>query len=322
MVSAESITHRDLAPQMPGHSDLDAKKRRVERGVHDPQLTAQVFLALLLAQVPPGKLLLSLDRTTWQHGQSPLNLLVLGAVVHGYTVPLVWTALDHTGSSDTRARIWLILRLLKAFPACRWKGLVADRDFIGQDWFRFLRRKGIKRAIRIRKNTRQGGLHASDWFADLQVGAFRELMERTAVYGEIMRVVASRSPAGDLVIIATDFSVWDTLTPYRLRWSAECTFGSLKSRGFDLERTGITQAERLERLFGLVTLAWLSCLRLGVWLADVKPIKVLKHGRKAVSFVQHGCERLQNALRWQTGELGTYLGLLTRPFSAPGRLET
>lgn len=98
----------------------------------------------------------------------------------------------------------------------------------------------------------------------------------------------------------------------------ECTFGSVKSGGFDLERTGSTRQGPLECLFGLVILAWLSCLRIGVWLADVKPIKVLKHGRKAVSFVQHGCERFQNALRWQTGELMTFLGLLTRPFPAPG----
>lgn len=319
MISAESVNHRDLAPQMPGLSDLDAKKRRVERGVHDPQLTAQVFLALLLAQLPPGKLLLSLDRTTWEHGQSPLNLLVLGVVVQGYTIPLVWTALDHTGNSDTRARIWLILRLLKVFPATRWKGLVADREFIGQDWFRFLRRKGIKRAIRIKGDAVLDEIHATEWFADLQVGAFRELMERTAVYGEIMRVVATRSPTGDLVIIATDFTVWDTFALYRQRWSVECTFSSLKSRGFDLERTGITQQERLERLFGLVILAWLGCLRVGVWSAELKPIKVLKHGRKAVSFVQYGCERFQNALRWQTRQLETFLRLLTQPFSAPGQ---
>lgn len=308
MVSAESVNHRDLAPQMPGASDLESKKRRVERGVHDPQLTAQVFLALLLAHVPPGKLLISLDRTTWKHGQSPLNLLVLGVVVHGYTIPLVWTALDHTGNSDTKARIWLVLRLLEA-----------DREFIGQDWFRFLRRKGIKRAIRIKGDAVLDEIHASEWFADLQVGAFRELLERTAVYGEIMRVVATRSPVGDLVIIATDFSVWDTFALYRMRWSVECTFSSLKSRGFDLERTGITQAERLERLFGLVILAWLFCLQTGVWLSAVKPIKVLKHGRKAVSYVQLGCQRLQNALRWHPEELVTFLRLLTRPFLAPGR---
>ncbi|WP_415791692.1 hypothetical protein [Deinococcus saxicola] len=35
----------------------------------------------------------------------------------------------------------------------------------------------------------------------------------------------------------------------------------MKSRGFDLERSAVTHADRLERLFGLVTLAWVCCLR-------------------------------------------------------------
>ncbi|MBB6017430.1 hypothetical protein HNQ04_002695 [Deinococcus radiopugnans ATCC 19172] len=69
-------------------------------------------------------MLLSLDRTTWERGESPLNLLVLGIVLHGYTVPLVWTALDHDGNSGTVKCIQLVSRLLKAFQrdaerACR-----------------------------------------------------------------------------------------------------------------------------------------------------------------------------------------------------------
>ena len=63
-----------------------------------------------------------------------------------------------------------------------------------------------------------------------------------------MRVVATRSPAGDLVIIATDFGVWETWKLDQLRWSVECTFSSIKARGFDLERTGVTQLKRLEHL--------------------------------------------------------------------------
>jgi len=73
------------------------------------------------------------------------------------------------------------------------------------------------------------GLRIDDWFDDLQVGEVRTLFDRAEVYGERMRVV-----------IATDFPVWGTLALYRQRWSIECTFGSLKTRGFDLERTGIT----------------------------------------------------------------------------------
>ena len=76
--------------------------------------------------------------------------------------------------------------------------------------------------------------------------------------------------------------------------TTECTFSSYKSRGFDLERTGITDPRRLERLFGLVTLAWLSCLRIGVWKHEVKPIRMLAHGRKAMSLVRYGSEHLRS----------------------------
>ena len=117
--------------------------------------------------------------------------------------------------------------------SARWKGLVADREFIGAEWFRFLRRKGIRRAIRIRKDTVLDELSADEWFRELQPGQFRMIAERTTVFGESMRVVATRSPAGDLVIIATDFHVWETWQLYKLRWTIESTFGSQKSRGFE-----------------------------------------------------------------------------------------
>lgn len=72
IVTAQSVNHRDLGPHLPGSSSPEAKKRRVERTIRDEQLTAQVFLVLLLVQLPPGKLLMSLDRTTWERGDAPL----------------------------------------------------------------------------------------------------------------------------------------------------------------------------------------------------------------------------------------------------------
>ena len=63
MVTARSVNQSDLCAHLPGMSSIEAKKRRVERGCRDPQLTEPVFLAFLLALLPPGKLLLSMDRT-------------------------------------------------------------------------------------------------------------------------------------------------------------------------------------------------------------------------------------------------------------------
>jgi Transposase DDE domain len=111
----------------------------------------------------------------------------------------------------------LVSRLLKALPATRWKGLVADREFIGRDWFRFLRQRGIRRAIRIKKNALIDELRADTWFKSVQHGAFQCLVEKAYVYGEVIQVVATRSPVGDLVIIATDFGIWETWVLYRQR---------------------------------------------------------------------------------------------------------
>jgi Transposase DDE domain len=219
-----------------------------------------------------------------------------------------WTALPHDGNSHTDVRLELVKRLLKALPASRWKGLVADREFIGGAWFTFLREQGIKRAIRIRKNAVVDGLRIDEWFSDVREGEVRCLFEQAEVYGEWMQVV----------VIATDFRLQETLALYRKCWSIECTFGSLKTRGFDLERTGITQPVRLERLFGVVVLAWVACLRVGVWLAEQRPINIKKHGRKAVSLVRYGAESLTNALRWRLDVLEALLLVLISPFPAPG----
>ncbi len=318
MITGQTVNLSALCAHLPGNSSHDAKKRRAERAIRDEQLTEEVFLSLLLSLLPAGKLLLSLDRTTWERGEAPLNLLVLGVVLHDYTLPLVWTALPHDGNSDTDVRLELIKRLLKALPARRWKGLVADREFIGGAWFAFLRQQDLKRAIRIRKNAVVDGLRLDEWFGDVQEGEVRCLFEKAEVYGEWMQVVATRSPKSDLVVIATDFRVHETLALYRKRWSIECTFGSLKTRGFDLERTGITQPARLERLFGLVVLAWVACFRVGVWLAEQRPIEIKKHGRKAVSLVRYGAESLSNALRWRLDGLEALLLVLVSPFPAPG----
>lgn len=313
MIAAQSVNHHKLSPHMPGKSSVEAKKRRVERGVSDEQLTMQVFLALILSHIPPGKWLLSLDRTNWEYGESPMNLLVLGVVIHGYTIPLMWEALDSTGNSDTKARIWLVGRLLRVFPAGRWRGLVADREFIGGEWFRFLRKKGIKRAVRIKKNTRLDDLRGDEWFQNIQHGQFRCLAAKACVFGEVMQVVATRSPLGDLVLIATDFGVWDTIKLYRMRWSIECTFSSIKSRGYDLERTGMTDPAALERLFGIVILAWLSCLQIGVYRARERPIRQLAHGRLAMSLIQYGAQFLIDAIRWQECTVQTLFKQLTCP---------
>jgi len=97
-----------------------------------------------------------------------------------------------------------VARLLKELPAQRWAVLIADREFSGQDWCRFLRWKGIRQFLRIRENTRIDDELARDLFTTLQPGEVRTLFERTWVYGRWMHLVFTLSPAGERVIVTSD----------------------------------------------------------------------------------------------------------------------
>uniref|UniRef100_UPI003988B40F transposase n=1 Tax=Deinococcus radiodurans TaxID=1299 RepID=UPI003988B40F len=141
------------------------------------------FIALLVVHLPPGKVLLSLDRTNWEHGETPINFSGAWSRVHGLHPALIWVHFDQSGNSHTYARMWLVLKLLRAWPAKRWLGLVADREFIGAEWFRFLRRQGHQRAIRIRQTDMLDDMNGKEWFEHVQHGHFHEIGERCSCSG-------------------------------------------------------------------------------------------------------------------------------------------
>nr|WP_189059914.1 IS4 family transposase [Deinococcus daejeonensis] len=317
VLQAESTLHHKIALHLPRDASLESKTRTVTRVFHDAQLTPQDVTDVLLPLIPDGKLPLIMDRTTWHYGQTPLNILVLGALLGGAVIPLVWSVLPYQGNRCTAARILLVARLFKVLPARRWGVVIADREFVEREWCAFLRWKRIRQCIRIRKNTRIEDELVRDLFTTLQPGQVRTLFERTWVYGGWMHVVITLSPTGDRVIVASDFSVLDVLRTYRLRWAIESTFSSLKSRGLNLEATHMTAPERISRLFGLlcIVLAWMT--RAGAERGAIHRPRQDNRGRAVVSHVRIGWQILSQAVQWGSDTFWDCLQLLRTPFPTP-----
>ncbi|SMB84305.1 IS4 family transposase [Deinococcus hopiensis] len=322
ILQAESTLHRKIAVHIHRDATPSSILRLVARTFHETDLTPQDVTDVLLPLLPTGKLTFVLDRTNWKLGQRDLNLLVLGVALGDVVLPLMWKVLPHGGNSDMRVRMLLVGLLLKRLPARRWAVLIADREFVGQEWFSFLRARQIKRCIRIRENTVLDEDPARHYFQNLKPGEVRELLERVWVYGSWMRVVATFSPQGERLLVASDLSLWNTLTTYRLRWGIECAFSAMKTRGLNLEQTHMTQPDRLSRLFGLLSLALAWMVRVGAWRAGQQPISTKKHARPAISRASYGRELLCPALRWGKTTFYTYLDLLKSPFPAPERQKT
>ncbi|WP_223201897.1 transposase, partial [Streptococcus pneumoniae] len=132
--------------------------------------------ASIFALLRPQGSVLVMDRTEWELGRARSNLLMLAFLYQGLAVPLFWSFLPHDGNSSTPERIALMeraLAFLRAhFPHLRVEGFLADREFIGEAWFRYLEEKGIPRCIRIKANTRMwrlgSGPRAWELFASLK----------------------------------------------------------------------------------------------------------------------------------------------------------
>ena len=113
------------------------------------------------------------------------------------------------------------------------------------------------------------------------------------MWGCRVYVVATRLEDGELLIIATDRQPETALSDYRLRRGIETLFAALKTRGFNLESTHFTQAERLNKLVALLALAFCWAMLSGLWQHQLRSIPLKAHGRRAKSLFRYGCDFLR-----------------------------
>ena len=93
-----------------------------------------------------------MDRTHWRLGRTDLNVLCVGLVYQGVSIPLEYQSLQKPGNSNTDERKRILTKVL-AYLDPRVCCLVADREFIGRAWFAFLLEQQVDFVIRLRGNT-------------------------------------------------------------------------------------------------------------------------------------------------------------------------
>jgi len=284
LFQVRSVNLAEIATAFGGKAQIASHYKRLQRFFRGFKIDYEPLARLLvrLFGLGEGPWYLTLDRTNWKLGKAEINFLVLGIAHQGMALPVMWQVLNKAGSSNTKERIALMTRFLKCFGPQRIKALLADREFVGEDWFRWLQARHIPFHIRLRENTQipnawNRPIPAKVMFRPLQVGQYRHLEGRRPIWGCFVHLSALRLEDGELLIIASsDAPQQQAFSAYRHRWDIETLFGALKSRGFDLEATHLTHPDRLEKLFGLLALAFAWSLRTGEQLAQQKPIEVKK----------------------------------------------
>jgi hypothetical protein len=321
LLKVKTVNLSDLSLGFGGLALPASSYKRLQRFFRGFNLDYSVIAKTVVTWMQiPQPWVLSLDRTNWEFGTHVYNILTLGIVHEGVAFPVLWWMLDKKGNSNSDERMRLMEAFYKIFPDAQIAYLCGDREFIGQAWVRYLLLEpSLAFRLRIRatdKIDRDGtALATKVIFAHLQVGQSQRLTGACRVWGCRVTVEALRLEDGKLLTVIAPDATEVLIDDYALRWGIETLFGIFKTRGFCLESTHFTEPERLRKLFALLTLALCWSMRTGLFLHQLKPIVIKKHGRRAKSLFRLGFDHLRhlvlNPLNSNQGDFSQSLKLLS-----------
>ena len=285
LLKVRSVNLAELATGFGGQAQVDSHSKRLQRffGAFEIDPDPLARLLVRLVSVGDGPWRRTLDRTHWKFGQVDINFLVLGIAYRGIALPVFWSVLNQAGNSNTAERIALMERFLAVFGVERIAVLRADREVVGETWFRGLQAQRIPFHPRIKCDT----LIPNHWnrmtrvdavLASLKPGQACLLPGRRPVWGSFVHLSALRLDDRDWLILATFGAPQDqAIDAYADRWHVETLFGCLKTRGFNFEDTHLRDASRLSKMMGLLALAFAWTHRIGEQLHDQdRPIPLKK----------------------------------------------
>jgi hypothetical protein len=231
----------------------------------------------------------------------PINFLVLSVVHQGIAFPILWTFLPKQGHSNTQERIELLNRFLAQFGPCAIDCLVADREFIGKEWFAYLKFHHIRFHIRIKRDMNISRTHgrlspALNFFRSLPLSTYCTLHGPRLISGQLLWITGMRLPDGEYLLVVSDTQSEQALEEYKRRWKIEVLFEALKSRGFNFEDTHLQNEKRLNTLFAVLAIAFCWAYHVGAWRHTVKPVRIKKHQRPAKSIFRYGFDWIRHAL--------------------------
>ena len=307
LCKVKTVNYVKLSAGFASSADSSSSYRRIQRFMALSDLS-MIWVAKLIFSLLPEKdnLVLSMDRTNWKFGDKNINILMLGVSYKNVAIPILFKMLDKRGNSNTSERIALVQDFIDCFGKDCIDSLVADREFVGEQWLNFLNTNEIRYFIRIRNNfkiycpRKQKEITAQHLFHSLKVGELRHYPRIVKMHGEYCYLSGSKSIKDgkvDFCIIVSFNKPDEALEFYAKRWQIETLFRALKTSGFNLEDTHVTHPERLEKLIMLVMIAFIWCYKIGDFIdTQIKAIRIKKHGRRAISVFRYGLDCISKCL--------------------------
>lgn len=242
-----------------------------------------------------------MDGTEWKIGSFELHVLVLAAQVKGVAIPVYFKVYEHKGVLSENERINFIRKAFTIIDL-QDKLLIADREFIGKDWFTNLVDFRLNFVIRLRK-----GMYISQIsnYHKLERKAFKKGYSQAifSINEQNYRIEMWRSDNKEesiIYLITNILSAKRVGKQYVKRWKIEYCFKHLKTNGFNLEDMSLTDLKKIRLMISLVIVAYILAVREGIIQEKKHKVRVIKYknGDKlpAVSIFRNGLQSISNQI--------------------------
>lgn len=234
---------------------------------------------------------LVMDGTSWQIGDTDVHYLVLSVLVGSVAVPIYWVQLEKLGASSQEERKAMFE---EAFLLFNLKGmtLLADREYVGKKWFKFLKDNKVHFVIRLRNGDyaedagQSKGKSYEQMFA--KCGQKKKLVKKEVfIEGEAYTLVMMPNPKAGaeepvLIFLTTLPNAKKAAELYAKRWKIECLFKHLKSNGYNLEDLNLKDPGKTLLMLAIVAAAYILAIREGWKRRKEIPIQQYKDGNETL----------------------------------------
>jgi hypothetical protein len=302
LLKVQSVNFNKLSQGCCSSSISSSTYRRIQRFFALLHIDKDAVYRFLFLVCPlKNNLTLVIDRTNWQFGKLDINIFMLGICYDGISFPIMWKMLPKRGNSNSIERIDLLQHFIRLFGKDCIAALVADREFIGNQWLSFLEQEHIAYHIRIKDNmwfTKPNGerLKMSWILQGLPIKTVYNHPKMLYLDDVLVYVAAMKLAKGEYLIIVS-FKKDNAIENYKNRWQIETMFKAFKTKGFNVEDTQMKDINRIDKLIAIIAMAYVWAYKIGIYIhLNIKAITIKKHKRKAISFFKLGLNFIANAL--------------------------
>lgn len=296
IIKSRSVLFSEIADSIDKPIERSSIERRIQDFFKEVSIDYQQLMRFFLSFIPHDKLTLSIDRTEWDFGRTQINILCAVVSIGKMAVPIYFEILDNkSGNSNWEDRIGLLKKIIEVVGLSRIEMLIMDREFIGENWLKWLRKTGIPFCVRVPKH------HQITLRDGTRIKATAALKnKKTAYFSDVfvdntrVNISLSLEDNGELLYLIGTVAGLKLKAIYRRRWSIEVFFQALKSRGFNLEESCLRNLEKYKKLFAIVSMAYTLSWATGIQSGTIKPVKVKKHGYPQFSVFRRGLNLLRD----------------------------